>query len=133
MKLERTRETYHKEVQNRETMRDERVTIVALRDKANLGWTQIGEKMKMNPDTCQKIHERWQIYETPFNRHRKGRPLIFNDAEKQMLKAFVISSTRTRQLSWDKIKEEMGYTCSWKTICKAMSSLGYHKRVPCKK
>jgi hypothetical protein len=58
---------------------------------------------------------------------------VFSDAEKQRLVQFVTRDSRTRRLSWEEIRVEMGYACSPRTIRNVLASMGYHKRVPRRK
>jgi len=70
---------------------------------------------------------------TPSNALRTGRRPIFDNAERQNLKAFVTHDVRTRRLSWDEICLEMEYSCSPQTVKTVMESMGYHTRVPRRK
>ena len=80
-----------------------------------------------------QIYHRAKNTGTPSNRKRSGRPVSFNDAEKQELIDFVTRDRRTRRLSWEEITAEMGYACSAKTVQRVVQSMGYHKRVPRRK
>ena len=73
------------------------------------------------------------LYGSPSNRHRSGRPPIFDDAEKVRLIAFITRDARTRRMSWDEICYQMGYACSPRTVKAVVESMGYHKRVPRRK
>jgi len=42
-------------VRHRETTRDERVRIMTLRDDAGWSWTKIGQLLKIDRWTCQKV------------------------------------------------------------------------------
>ena len=67
---------------------------------------------------------------------RIERDPIFDDAERERarLEAFVTCDARTRRLSWEAIRQEMGYPCDPRTIRKkTMHEMGYRKRVPRKK
>ena len=83
--------------------------------------------------SCAQIYYRAKATGTPLNRNRSGRPVLFNDAEKQELISFVTRDRRTRRLSWEEITAEMGYACSPKTVQRVVQSLGYHKRIPRRK
>ena len=61
MKVKGKRESTFYNPKNRETTRDERVQIIALRDKAKLTWKEIGLAMTVDFRTCQKIYKRAQI------------------------------------------------------------------------
>ena len=80
-----------------------------------------------------QIYHRAKNTGTPSHRKRSGRPVSFNDAEKQELIAFVTRDRRTRRLSWEEITAEMGCACSAKTVQRVVQSMGFHKRVPRKK
>lgn len=123
----------HRSNYREETTRDERLEIITLREKAEFTWGQISQKTSKDKTTCRRIYERYKIYGTPSNRNRSGRPVVLSEADKQQLKTFVTSNKRTRRLSWEEITEEMGYQCSWRTVKRAMESMGYYKRVPRKK
>jgi len=73
------------------------------------------------------------MHGTPSNALRTGRRPIFDNAERQNLKAFVTHDARTRRLSWDEICLEMEYSCSPQTVKTVMESMGYHTRVPRRK
>jgi len=47
-------------------------------------WT-IGEKLDLDYRTCQKIYGQAVAHGSPSNRWWSGRPVIFNEAEKQRL------------------------------------------------
>jgi len=49
------------------------------------------------------------------------------------LKAFVARDARTRRLSWEAVRQEVGYACDPRAIRETMREMGYHKRVPRKK
>ena len=70
---------------------------------------------------------------SPSNRSRSGRPIIFNDAEKARLRAFITQDKRTRRLQWEEVIIELQYNCSVRTLRDVMASMGYHKRLPRKK
>lgn len=59
MQQKETRAELHGEnTKGRETTRDERVQIIALRDKGGMKWKDIGIKMNLNLQTCQRICQR---------------------------------------------------------------------------
>lgn len=90
--------------------------------------------MDLDYRTCQKIYQRATLNGgSPSNRPRSGRPVIFNEAEKERLRAFVTQDKRTRRLQWEEVIMEMGYACSVRTLRDVMASMGYHKRLPRKK
>ena len=70
---------------------------------------------------------------TPCNSRQTGQPPIFDEAEKQRLKAFLIHDARTRPLGWEAICIEMNYACSTGTVKRVMYSTGYHQHVPRRK
>jgi len=76
-------------VSYRETTRDERMRIIALRENAGWTWSKIGRELNINRRTCERIYNRWKADDTPSNRKRSGRPPIFDDAERARLEAFV--------------------------------------------
>ncbi|KAG0123779.1 hypothetical protein HOY82DRAFT_618728 [Tuber indicum] len=117
-------------VKNRETTRDERLQIVALREKARMTWKEIGERMGLDFKTCQKIFSRTMAQGSPSNRRRSGQPVIFNEEEKERLRAFIIQDKRTRRMQWEEIIQELGYNCSARTVREVMASMGYHKQLP---
>lgn len=135
MKQKRTRIHHFGEGRTRrkETTRDERVKIIALRDAAGMTWKKIAEHVNIDFRTCQGIYSRAKANGTPSNQVRQGRPVIFNATEKERLRVFVTRDKRTRRLMWEEIIEEMGYACSVRTIRDALASIGYHKRLPRKK
>ena len=83
--------------------------------------------------SCVQIYYRAKATGTPSNRNRSGRPVLFTDAEKQQLIAFVTRDRRTRRLSLEEITAEMGYACSPKTVQRVVQSLGCHKLIPRRK
>lgn len=131
MKSKGTRENHHgNNIYRKETTRDERVRIIALRDGTGMTWREIGYEIGVDFRTCQKIYARTKVTGTPSNRKRSGRPVIFTEDEKARLCVFVTRDKRTRRLMWEQIIEEMGYNCSVRTIRDTMASMGFHKRVP---
>lgn len=96
-------------------------------------WKDIGRHVNIDFRTCQGIYTRAKANGTPSNRNRQGRPVIFNEEEKERLRMFVTRDKRTRRLMWEDIIQEMGYACSVRTLRDAMASMGYHKRLPRKK
>ena len=122
----------HRDGHNKETTRDERLQVINLRN-AQFTWSRVSRETGLNESTCRPIYERYKLFGTPSNRKCSGRPVVLSESDKQQLKVFVISSKRTRRLSWEEITEEMGFQCSWQTVKHAMSSMGYYKRVPRKK
>ena len=133
MKQKGEQKDYYSDENNRETTRDQRWTVIILRDKAKLSWTQIASQTGLKRSTCKMIHQRYEMSGTPSNRKRSGQPCALSERNKKDLERFVISSARTRRLPWEEITAEMGFTCSWKIVRDAMISMGYHKRVPRKK
>jgi len=127
------REVAPEGVSHRETTRDERMRIIALKENAEWNWSQIGRELNINRRTCERIYRRWKAEDTPSNRKRSGRPVIFDVEEKARLGACVTRDARTRRLSWEAIVLEMGYACSARTVKNMMQKMGYHKRVPRKK
>ncbi|KAI5842850.1 hypothetical protein BZA05DRAFT_411645, partial [Tricharina praecox] len=134
MKQKGVRDPVPEGVSHRETTRDERIQLIALREKAGWSWRRIAKEFKIDKSTAMRIYQRYQRYGTPSNRKRSGRPPVFFDAaEKARLEEFVTRDSRTRRLSWDAICVEMGYACDPKTVRDAIMSMGYHKCVPRKK
>jgi transposase len=133
MKSKGRRDDYFPETKNRETTCDERLEVITLRKHTGKSWTQIATITKLNKSTCRQIWTRYLEIGTPSNRPRLGRPLIFTEALKQQLVTFITSNKRTRRLSWEEIREEMGLQCSYRLIKDIMNTMGYHKRMPRKK
>lgn len=59
-----------------------------------------------------------------------GRPSFFTEEEKERLRLFVTRDRYTRRLSWEEIRDAMGYDCSAELVRDTMASMGYHKRKP---
>lgn len=118
---------------NKETTRDQRLKIIALRDATGWPWHKIASEYSIKESTCKMVYQRWKKAGSPSNRPRTGRPVFFDDAKKRQLEAFVTSSPRTRRLGWEEIAAEMGYQCTGRTVKAALESLGYHKRMARKK
>jgi transposase len=133
MKQKGVRDPVPEGVSHRETTRDERIQIIAFRERVQWSWTKIGKELNIDRNTARRIYERYRQYGTPSNRKRSGRPPIFDAAEKACLEAFVTRDSRTRRLSWEAICIEMGYACDPKTVRNVLKSMGYHKRVPRRK
>lgn len=133
MKQKGKREPAPSGVHHRETTRDERLRIIALRENAHWNWSQIERELGIGRRTCQRIYERWKVDGTPSNRKRPGRPVIFDDEEKVKLEAFVTRDKGTRRVSWEDVVREMGYACSARTVQNAMQKMGYTKSVPRKR
>jgi len=89
--------------------------------------------MNLDFRTCQKIYQRAMLWGSPSNRPRAGRPVIFDEAEKARLCAFVTQDKRTRRLQWEEVIIELRYNCSVRTLRDVIASMGYHKRLPRKK
>ncbi|KAG0125731.1 hypothetical protein HOY82DRAFT_542983 [Tuber indicum] len=116
---------YPLEIKGRETTRDERVRIVALRDdtKPPMWWKVIPRAM----------YKKTKLRGAPENARQSGRPPIFDDKEKERLLSFITQDRWTRRMSWDMMHKEMGYACSADHIRRVMASMGYHKRQPQRK
>ncbi|KAI5845497.1 hypothetical protein BZA05DRAFT_407833 [Tricharina praecox] len=130
MKQKGVRDPVPEGVSHRETTRDERIQIIALREKAGWSWRQIAKKLRIDKSTASRIYQCCHQYGTPSNRKRSGGPSIFDAAEKARLEAFVTRDSRTQRLSWEAVCIEMVYACDSKTVRDAVKSMGYHKRVP---
>lgn len=61
---------------------------------------------------CQKIYRCANLYGTPSNRKRTGRPPIFSEKEKERLRLFITQDRGTRRLTWEEIHDAMQYSCS---------------------
>ena len=133
MKLKGHREDHFPSPKNRETTRDERLQIITLRKHTDKSWREIEAITKIKRSTCRQIWKRYLLIGTPSNRPRIGRPTVFTDALKLQLVTFVTSSKRTRRLSWEEIKQELGYNCSARLLKETLQSIGYNKRMPRKK
>ena len=57
MKQKDTRENEPSGIQHRETIRDERIRVISLRDDAGLIWTAIGQRLGINRGTAQKVND----------------------------------------------------------------------------
>jgi transposase len=132
MKQKGRRSDYNQNTRYKETTRDERVKIIALRD-AGHSWKEIGRQVGIDFRTCQGICRRAAQNGTPTNQRRQGRPPIFTPEEKERLREFVTRDKRTRRLPFECIIQEMGYACNVRTIRTVLASMGYHKRLPRKK
>lgn len=55
MKQKGVREWNPEGVRHRETTRNERIWIIALRDDASWGWTKIGQHVDIDRRTCQNV------------------------------------------------------------------------------
>lgn len=100
MKQKKTR-VYHfgaGRTHRKETTRDERVKIIALRDAAGMAWKKIAEHVNIDFRTSQGIYSRAKANSTPSNQVREGRPVIFDATEKERLRVFVMRDKRTRRL-----------------------------------
>jgi len=117
----------------RETTRDERLRIITLRDEAKMKWKDIAALLNIKLSTCHDIYARSKVDHTPTNKHRSGRPPIFDEAEKDRICLFITQDKRTRRLEWEDLLEELGYACSVRTLRNICASMGYHKRRPRKK
>jgi hypothetical protein len=122
----------HQNMRNRDTMRDERLRIITLREIGK-SWREIGRIIEIDFRACQGIFRWAQVNGTPTNRVRQGRPPVFNGAEKERLLEFVTRDKRTKHLPWEAIIHEMRYACSVRTLQDVMASMGYHKHLPRKK
>ena len=49
------------------------------------------------------------------------------------LDMFIQRSKRTRRLTYAEIRDELGWSCFERSIRTALHSMGYHKRLACKK
>jgi len=71
-----------------------------------------GRELNINRRTCERIFKRWKADDIlPRIERDPDRPPIFDDAERARLEAFVTRDARTRRLSWEAIRQEMGYIC----------------------
>lgn len=87
-------------------------------------------RIRLDRRTCQKIYRRAKQNGSPSNRKRTGQPPTFSDEEKEQLRQFVTRYRYTRCLSWEEIRDAMGYNCSLDLVRKVIASMGYHKRKP---
>lgn len=87
-------------------------------------------KLGLDRRLCQGIYRQVKINGTLSDRKRTGCPPLFDLQEKERLLQFITQNRVTRRLSWDQIRDYMGYSCSGDLIRSTLSSMGYHKRIP---
>ncbi|RPB03956.1 hypothetical protein L873DRAFT_1840796 [Choiromyces venosus 120613-1] len=99
-----------------ETTWDERLRIITLRDEARMKWKDIAALVNIKLSTCHDIYARSKVDNIPTNKHRTGRPPIFDKAEKEKLCLFITQDKRTQRLGWENLLTELGYACLVRTL-----------------